>query len=360
MGLRTPLYDMHLALGAKIIDFNGWDMPLHYGSQVEEHHHVRKECGMFDISHMSIFDIQGAQAQAFLQHVLCNDVALLDSVGSAQHSLLLNEQGGVIDDVMVFRTDTGYRLVGNAVTRQRVQAWLNEHAEAFSCVVSWRNDLCLFSIQGPLTRERLSGILSSSRSQLVKTLEHHFAAADGDWFISCTGYTGEVGIEIMLPASQAVDFMNELVGAGIAPIGIGARDTLRLEAGFNLYTFDTSEQISPLAANMQHIVSWQPESRNFIGRQALQAQQDNGVAEKLVGLVLEERGVLRAGQPVRIDNNINGVITSGSFSPTLGKAIALARVPIDTGDRAEVEIRHKWFPVRVVKPRFVRHGKILI
>jgi aminomethyltransferase len=360
MGLRTPLYDMHLALGAKIVDFNGWDMPLHYGSQVEEHHHVRKECGMFDISHMSIFDIQGSQAQEFLQYGLCNDVALLDSLGSAQHSLLLNEQGGVIDDLMVFRTDTGYRLVGNAVTRQRVQAWLDEHAVPFACTVNWRNDLCLLSIQGPLTRERLSSILSSSRSQLVQTLEHHFAAADGDWFISCTGYTGEDGIEIMLPATQAIDFMNELVGAGIAPIGIGARDTLRLEAGFNLYGFDSNEQVSPLAANMQHVVCWQPESRNFIGRQALQAQQDSGVAEKLVGLVLEERGVLRAGQPVCIDSHINGVITSGSFSPTLGKAIALARVPMDTGDRAEVEIRHKWFPVRVVKPRFVRHGKILI
>jgi aminomethyltransferase len=360
MGLRTPLYDMHLALGAKIIDFNGWDMPLHYGSQVDEHHHVRKECGMFDISHMSIFDIQGTQAQAFLQHVLCNDVALLETIGSAQHSLLLNEQGGVIDDLMVFRTDSGYRLVGNAVTHQRVQSWLNEHAEPFACTVSWRNDLCLFSIQGPFTRERLSGILSSSRSQLVQTLEHHFAAADGDWFISCTGYTGEIGIEIMLPSTQAVDFMNELVGAGIAPIGIGARDTLRLEAGFNLYGFDSNEQISPLTANMQHVVCWQPESRNFIGRQALQTQQDKGVAEKLVGLVLEERGVLRAGQPVRIDNQISGVITSGSFSPSLGKAIALARVPIDTGDRAEVEIRHKWFPVRVVKPRFVRYGKILV
>ncbi len=360
MGLRTPLYDMHLALGAKIIDFNGWDMPLHYGSQVDEHHHVRKECGMFDISHMSIFDIQGTQAQAFLQHVLCNDVALLETIGSAQHSLLLNEQGGVIDDLMVFRTDSGYRLVGNAVTHQRVQSWLNEHAEPFACTVSWRNDLCLFSIQGPFTRERLSGILSSSRSQLVQTLEHHFAAADGDWFISCTGYTGEIGIEIMLPSTQAVDFMNELVGAGIAPIGIGARDTLRLEAGFNLYGFDSNEQISPLTTNMQHVVCWQPESRNFIGRQALQTQQDKGVAEKLVGLVLEERGVLRAGQPVRIDNQISGVITSGSFSPSLGKAIALARVPIDTGDRAEVEIRHKWFPVRVVKPRFVRYGKILV
>lgn len=360
MGLRTPLYDMHLALGAKMVDFNGWDMPLHYGSQVEEHHHVRNECGVFDISHMSIFDIQGDQAQAFLQHLLSNDVALLSTIGRAQHSLLLNEQGGVIDDALVFRTDTGYRLVSNAITRERVQNWLEQHTQTFACTVIWRNDLCLFSIQGPLARERLASILSSTRANLIQKLQHHEAAVDGDWLISCTGYTGEDGIEIMLPAQQAIDFINELVGAGIAPIGIGARDTLRLEAGFNLYGLDVDEQVSPLTANMDELICWQPESRDFIGRNALQAQLDNGICEKLVGLVLEERGVLRAGQPVRINNQISGVITSGSFSPTLGKAIALARVPMQTGDRGEVEIRRKWFPVRIVKPRFVRAGKILI
>ncbi|HKM25901.1 MAG TPA: glycine cleavage system aminomethyltransferase GcvT [Thiopseudomonas sp.] len=360
MGLRTPLYDMHLALGAKMVDFNGWDMPLHYGSQVEEHHHVRKECGVFDISHMSIFDIQGAHAKEFLQLVLSNDVALLDAVGHAQHSLLLNEQGGIIDDVMVFRTETGYRIVSNAVTRERVQGWLEQHAPAFDCVITWRHDLCLFSIQGPLARERLASIVSSSRAKLIEQLQHHEAAVDRDWLISCSGYTGEDGIEIILPASQAIDFLNELVGAGISPIGIGARDTLRLEAGFNLYGLDTNEAVSPLAANMEGLICWQPETRNFIGRAAVQAQYTQGVTEKLVGLVLEERGVLRAGQPVRIDNQTNGVITSGSFSPTLGKAIALARVPMNTADRAEVEIRRKWFPVRVVKPRFVSRGKILI
>ncbi|NLJ12773.1 MAG: glycine cleavage system aminomethyltransferase GcvT [Gammaproteobacteria bacterium] len=360
MGLRTPLYDMHLALGAKMVDFNGWDMPLHYGSQVEEHHHVRKECGVFDISHMSIFDLQGAQAQALLQHLLSNNVALLTSAGSAQHSLLLNEQGGVIDDVMVFRTAEGYRLVSNAVTRARVQAWLQQHAADFACTVHWRNDLCLFSIQGPLARERLAPILNSTRAALMQSLQHHQAAQEGDWFISCTGYTGEDGIEIMLPATQATDFINELVGAGITPIGIGARDTLRLEAGFNLYGFDTNEQVSPLTVNMEHLICWEPQTRDFIGRQALQAQLDQGVTEKLVGLVLEERGVLRAGQPVRVNNEISGVITSGSFSPTLGKAIALARVPVTTADRGEVEIRRKWFPVRVVNPRFVRSGKILV
>ncbi len=360
MGLRTPLYDMHLALGAKMVDFNGWDMPLHYGSQVDEHHHVRNECGVFDISHMSIFDIHGAQAQAFLQLLLSNDVALLTTVGDAQHSLLLNEQGGIIDDLMVSRTETGYRLVSNAVTRSRVQTWFEQHAATFACSVQWRNDLCLFSIQGPLARERLSSILSASRVTLIQNLQHHQTAQDGDWFISCTGYTGEDGLEIMLPATQAVDFINELVGAGIAPIGIGARDTLRLEAGFNLYGYDTNEHVSPLTANMDHLICWQPESRDFIGRQALQAQLERGITEKLVGLVLEERGVLRAGQPVRINSQISGMITSGSFSPTLGKAIALARVPVDTGERGEVEIRHKWFPVRVVKPRFVRNGKVLI
>lgn len=360
MGLRTPLYDMHLALGAKMVDFNGWEMPLHYGSQVEEHHQVRKECGVFDISHMSIFDIQGDQSQAFLHHLLSTDIALLDAAGQVQHSMLLNERGGIIDDVMVFRMDSGYRMVSNAVTRQRIQDWLEQHAVSYACTVQWRNDLCLFSIQGPQTRERLPAILNSSRAALVKNLTQHSAAIDGDWLISCSGFTGEDGIEFMLPCTQAIDFMNELVGAGISPIGIGARDTLRLEAGFNLYGFDMSEEVSPLVANLQHLIHWQPESRDFIGRHALQAQLDKGITEKLVGLVLEERGVLRAKQPVRINQQTSGVITSGSFSPTLGKAIALARVPMETAERGEVEIRRKWFPVRVVKPRFVRHGKILI
>jgi aminomethyltransferase len=203
-------------------------------------------------------------------------------------------------------------------------------------------------------------LVSPSRASLIQSLKPFEGQPDGDWFIARTGYTGEDGLEIMLPASEVVAFLNELVGAGISPIGLGARDTLRLEAGMNLYGQDMDESVTPLASNMAWTIAWEPGSRGFVGRAALQKQKAEGVASKLVGLVLEERGVLRAHQVVRVEGIGEGEITSGSFSPTLGKSIALARVPSATGERAEVEIRGKWFPVRVVKPSFVRNGKALI
>lgn len=360
MGLRTPMYDMHLALGAKMINFSGWEMPLHYGSQVEEHLHVRSECGVFDASHMCITDISGPDAEAFLRRVLSNDVARLRSLGAGHYSAVLNEQGGVIDDLIAFRTAEGYRLITNAITRQSLQSWLQQQASAFEVEIQLREDLAHFAIQGPSSIERLSTLFNSTRAGIIQQLAPYHCQADGQWFLSRTGYTGEEGIEVMLPATQALDFFNELIGAGITPIGLGARDTLRLEAGFTLMGHDMDAEHTPYTANMHHVVALEPHERDFIGRTALEQQLADGVKEKLVGLVLEERGVLRAGQPVRIEGMSAGTITSGSFSPTLGKAIALARVPANTAERGEVEIRHKWFPVRIVQPRFVRRGKVLI
>lgn len=360
MGLHTPMYDMHLALGAKMIDFHGWEMPLHYGSQVEEHHQVRNDCGVFDASHMSTTDITGPDAEQLLLRVLSNNVGLLQQTGAGHYSAILNEQGGVIDDLIVFRMDNGFRLINNAFTRETVQPWLQQHAAGMDLSITPRNDLAHFAIQGPNTIERLGSVLNSSRVQIIGNLQPYHGHCDGDWFLSRTGYTGEDGIEILLPASQSVDFFNELIGAGITPIGLGARDTLRLEAGFTLYGNDMDEHISPYSANMHHVVAMEPAERDFIGRKVLEQQLADGIGEKLVGLVLEERGVLRHGQPVRIEDVGEGTITSGSFSPTLSKAIALARVPVNTAERGEVEIRGRWFPVRIVRPRFVRHGKILI
>lgn len=360
MGLHTPMYDMHLALGAKMIDFHGWEMPLHYGSQVEEHHQVRNDCGVFDASHMSTTDISGADAEALLLRVLSNNVGLLQETGAGHYSAMLNEQGGVIDDLIVFRMPDGFRLINNAFTRDAVQGWLARHAQGLSVSIQQRNDLAHFAIQGPNTIERLGAVLNSTRVQIIGSLAPYHGQCDGDWFFSRTGYTGEEGIEILLPITRAVDFFNELIGSGITPIGLGARDTLRLEAGFTLLGNDMDEQHSPYAANIHHVVAMEPAERDFIGRQALEQQLADGVSEKLVGLVLEERGVLRHGQPVRIDGVGEGTITSGSFSPTLGKAIALARVPVNTAERGEVEIRGRWFPVRIVRPRFVRNGTILI
>lgn len=359
MGLQTPLYDMHLAMGAKMFNFGGWDMPLHYGSQVEEHNQVRSECGIFDVSHMTITDISGAQAVEFLRHVLSNDVERLKP-GKGHYTAMLNDNGGVIDDLIAFRTESGFRLINNAITRERIQQWLTLHAASYQVQVEQRSDLAHFSIQGPATMERLSGIFNNSKMQLINQLAPYHCQQDGNWFISRTGYSGEEGIEIILPVSESIGLFNDLIANGITPIGLGARDTLRLEAGFTLLGNDMNEQVSPFSANMHHVVALDPAERQFIGRKALEQQLADGIEQKLVGLVLEERGVLRSGQPVRISGGADGVITSGSFSPTIGKAIALARVPVSTADRGEVEIRGKWYPVRVVRPCFVRHGKILI
>ncbi len=360
MGQRTPLYDLHLALGAKMVDFGGWDMPLHYGSQVEEHHEVRRDCGVFDVSHMTVIDVTGAQAKAWLQHLLANDVERLHRPGRALYSTMLNERGGIVDDMIVYRLDDAYRLVFNASTRDQDLAWMNAQLGAYDVQLHERAELAMLAIQGPQARHKIAELVTQSRATLIQQLKPFEGAIDGDWFIARTGYTGEDGLEICLPANQAPGFFNDLVGAGISPIGLGARDTLRVEAGMNLYGQDIHQEVSPLASNMAWSIAWEPASRQFIGRAALEAEKAAGVAHKLVGLVLEERGVLRAHQVVRIADVGEGEITSGSFSPTLSKSIALARVPMATGDRAEVEIRGKWYPVRVVKPTFVRHGKTLI
>ncbi|WP_137807439.1 glycine cleavage system aminomethyltransferase GcvT [Pseudomonas sp. G(2018)] len=360
MGQRTPLYDLHLALGAKMVDFGGWDMPLHYGSQVEEHHEVRRDCGVFDVSHMTVIDVDGPQAKAWLQHLLANDVERLHRSGRALYSTMLNERGGIVDDMIVYRLDDGYRLVVNASTRDQDMAWMQAHLDGFDVQLSERSELAMLAIQGPHARQKVAELVTQSRGNLIQLLKPFEGQPDGDWFIARTGYTGEDGLEIILPADQAPGFFNDLVGAGISPIGLGARDTLRVEAGMNLYGRDIHQDVSPLASNMAWSIAWEPAARQFIGRTALEAERSAGVQHKLVGLVLEERGVLRAHQVVRIADVGEGEITSGSFSPTLSKSIALARVPMATADRAEVEIRGKWYPVRVVKPTFVRHGKTLI
>lgn len=309
---------------------------------------------------MTVIDVDGPQAKAWLQHLLANDVERLQSPGRALYSAMLNEHGGIVDDMIVYRTDAGYRLVVNAATRDQDMAWMHAQLGDFQVQLHERSELAMLAIQGPHARHKIAELVTQSRGTLIQQLKPFEGQADGDWFIARTGYTGEDGLEIVLPADQAPAFFNDLVGAGISPIGLGARDTLRLEAGMNLYGQDIHQEVSPLVANMAWSIAWEPASRKFIGRTALEAERAGGVKHKLVGLVLEERGVLRAHQVVRIADVGEGEITSGSFSPTLSKSIALARVPMATADRAEVEIRGKWYPVRVVKPTFVRHGKTLI
>ncbi|BDX17655.1 aminomethyltransferase [Halopseudomonas aestusnigri] len=360
MALRTPLYDQHLAAGAKMVDFGGWEMPINYGSQLEEHHQVRRAVGMFDVSHMTVVDVAGSEAQAYLQYLLANDVARLKTPGKALYSGMLNEAGGVIDDLIVYLASDGYRVVVNAATREKDLAWMNTQAESFAVKLTERADLAMIAVQGPQALELVKSVVNDDRAALISDLKPFQGLASGDWFIGRTGYTGEDGLEIMLPAEQSAEFWQTLLAAGCKPCGLGARDTLRLEAGMNLYGSDMDESISPLAANMAWTIAWEPAERDFIGRQALEAQKAAGDQPKLVGLVLEERAVLRGHQKVIVDGVGEGEITSGTFSPTLGYSIALARVPRATGSSAKVEIRGKLLKVRVVKPCFVRNGQSVI
>ena len=362
MGNRTPLYDAHVAMGGKMVDFGGWDMPLHYGSQLEEHNKVRTAAGMFDVSHMTVVDIGGDGARDYLRYLLANDVAKLDGKpGKALYTGMLNENGGVIDDLIVYLRDPGYRVVVNCATREKDLAWMNQQAEAFDVTINERPQLAMVAIQGPEALDKAKQVLGIEWTAAIDALKPFQSVARGEWFVARTGYTGEDGLEIILPAEDADGFWRALADAGVAPCGLGARDTLRLEAGMNLYGHEMDDETSPLAANMGWTIAWEPEDRDFIGRAPLEAEKSAGKKQKLVGLVLEERGVLRADQSVVVDGSDDrGIITSGTFSPTLGYSIALARVPVAVGDTAQVEIRKKLVPVKVVKPSFVRNGKSVI
>lgn len=361
MGNKTALFSTHQSMGGKIVDFGGWDMPLHYGSQIEEHHKVRQHAGMFDVSHMTVIDVTGPDAKPYLQYLLANDVAKLDSlIGKALYSGMLNHEGGVIDDLIVYNMDGWYRLVVNCSTREKDLDWMTNVAGDFKVKLTERIDLAMIAVQGPQAIAITKSLIPEA-APLISTLKIFQGLPFGDWFYGRTGYTGEDGLEIMLPNDAAPDFWTKLADAGVAPCGLGARDTLRLEAGMNLYGHEMDESTSPLVANMAWTIAWQPPTRQFIGRKALESSRDFGVQQKLVGLVLKERGVLRAEQFVSApDSEQKGVITSGTFSPSLGYSIALARVPISFGNQCQVDMRGKQMTVDVVHPSFVRHGKPLI
>ncbi|RLV58862.1 glycine cleavage system aminomethyltransferase GcvT [Parashewanella curva] len=361
MANKTVLFDKHLESNAKMVDFFGWEMPINYGSQIEEHHAVRQDAGMFDVSHMTVVDITGEQAKPFLRTLLANDVEKLTVAGKALYGGMLNHEGGLIDDLITyFLTETHYRLVVNSATREKDLAWINTQAEAFDVSIAERPELAVIAVQGPKAKAKAATVFSAEQQQAVEGMKPFFSVQSGSLFIATTGYTGESGYEIILPQEDAAELWQALLNAGVRPCGLGARDTLRLEAGMNLYGQDMDETVNPLAANMGWTIAWEPEDRNFIGREALLALKAAGT-EKMVGLVMEAKGVLRHGMNIFfIDadgNEQQGVITSGTFSPTLGHSIAMARVPKGISDTAEVEMRKKRVPVKVVKPCFVRNGK---
>jgi len=359
MGQQTELFAQHQAMGGKIVDFGGWDMPVNYGSQIEEHKHVRSDVGMFDVSHMTIVDIKGADAKAYLQRLLANDVARIENIkGKALYSGMLNEAGGVIDDLIVYNMDGWFRTVVNCGTRAKDLAWMEKQASHFDVTITEQPELAIIAVQGPNAIAKASATMNADQAAAAAELSVFQGAEVADWFIARTGYTGEDGLEVMLPNAEVEAFWLALNAQGIAPCGLAARDTLRLEAGMNLYGNDMDDSVSPLAANMGWTIAWQPSERDFIGRAALEAQKAAGDQHKLVGLVMEAKGVLRGHQKVIVSGTEEtGEITSGTFSPTLGYSIALARVPSTIGDTALVEMRNKQVEVKVVKPSFVRHGQ---
>ena len=364
MGQQTPLYPLHVREGARLVDFAGWDMPVNYGSQIEEHNAVRTDAGMFDVSHMTAVDMRGTRVRDFLRYLLANDVAKLTTPGKAMYSCMLNLHGGVIDDLITYgMTDDWFRTVVNAGTTDKDVAWMREHAGRFGVEITPHRELCIIAVQGPHAREKAAGLLIDGHARNKVLALKPFEAVDlGFAFVGRTGYTGEDGFEVILDAKSAQDLWQQLLGEGVRPCGLGARDTLRLEAGMCLYGQDMNDGTTPLESGLGWTVAWEPADRDFIGREALERARQHG-SRKLVGLLLEGQGVLRAHQVVRCaggEGQKEGEITSGTFSPTLKRSIALARVPKDCGDSADVNIRDKWVSARVVKYPFVRNGQVLV
>jgi aminomethyltransferase len=362
---KTALNTLHRAASARMVDFGGWDMPVNYGSQIEEHHAIRRDAGMFDVSHMVVLDMEGDGVRAFLRYALANDVEKLQTPGRALYSCLLRNDGFVLDDLIVyFIHESFFRMVVNAGTADKDAAWFESlRAECAPAVtIRRRSDLGILAVQGPNARERVWQVLPEAKPATAELKPFSAATAsctNGAFFVARTGYTGEDGFEIIAPHDALVTLWQQLSAAGVRPCGLGARDTLRLEAGMNLYGQDMDESVSPLESGLAWTVDFKEASRDFVGKTALLA---NPPMRRLVGLLLlESGGVLRAHQTVSTDHG-DGEITSGTFSPTLGRAIALARVPntVQDGDTVSVAVRDKRLKARVVKPPFVKQGNVLI
>jgi aminomethyltransferase len=355
--LNTPFSMLHVAAGAKMTPFSGYNMPLHYGSQIAEHEAVRQDAGVFDVSHMMITDVSGPDAKVFFQKLLANDVAKLEKVGfgKALYSPMLNESAGVVDDVIVYWMPFGYRIVSNAGTRAKVQAWFAKVALQFQVNLKERTDFAMLAIQGPQAISKVCMMRPQWQDRILALKLFQGVECDG-FFVARTGYTGEEGLEVMIPVSEVNAFWQDLLKVGAIPCGLAARDTLRLEAGMNLYGQDMDENVHPLEAGLAWCIDLKDNQRNFIGRSGVEAKM-NTPYPKQVGLLLLGKGVLRGHQVFRNHLGEMGELTSGTFSPTLKQSIAMARVPAHTGETGQVEIRGEWQEVRVLPLPFVRNGQ---
>lgn len=354
---RTPLYEAHVTAGARLVDFGGWEMPLHYGSQIEEHHAVRQNVGMFDVSHMRSVDIAGPQSREFLRYLLANDVNKLKQPGRALYSCMLNPQGGIIDDLIAYYfADDQWRLVVNAACAEGDIAWMKRVADAkpLNVQITPRGDLAMLAIQGPQAMN-VFGKVRPAWAAGIAELKPFTTVVFDDVVVARTGYTGEDGVEVMLPASLVTGLWNELLAAGVKPCGLGARDTLRLEAGMNLYGQDMDALTTPAQSGLAWTVALDDQGRDFVGRAAI---TQFPAAAQVLGLKLQEKGVMRAHMTVQTSVGL-GEITSGTMSPTLGVSVAMARLPMGVaiGDDVHVLIRGKSVPAKVCQLPFVRHGK---
>ncbi len=356
---QTPLYSEHVKLGAKMVEFHGWQMPLHYGSQIKEHEAVRRDVGMFDVSHMTVVDILGTGGRQFLLNLLANNIDVLKP-GKAFYSCMLNQHGGVIDDLIVYcRAMDNYRLILNAATREIDLAWLQEKAQGYSVGMQERSELGMIAVQGPKAIEKLMDCLAPHQVDAVSTLQDFEFVDVEDCLFARTGYTGELGFEVIMPHSKLTGLWQELTENGVTPCGLGSRDSLRIEAGMMLYGQDMDTTKTPFEVGLSWTVKLEPLERDFVGRGALSTQKDRGISHKMVGVILNERGMLRHGQKVT-DGEHEGVITSATFSPVLNKSIGFAYVAKNFGSKASVDIRGRALDVTVTKPRFVHRGKILV
>ena len=355
---QTVLHSEHLKLDAKMVDFGGWHMPINYGSQLDEHHQVRRDAGMFDVSHMTVVDLHGGGVRSFVKYLLSNNIDKLTAAGKALYTCMLNKEGGIIDDLIIYyMSHDSFRMVVNAAMREQDLAWIRQQAAGHDVDIKERDDLAMIAVQGPNARVKAHTALGAKATAKCKGLKPFSALNHKGIFIARTGYTGEDGYEIMVPNAEAPALWQALLDNGVKACGLGARDTLRLEAGMNLYGSDMDEGVTPLASGLAWVVAFEPAERDFIGRRALETQRAQADHDLLVGLVLEGRGVLRNHQKIFANGKCVGKITSGSFSPTLGHSIALARVGRNIKDHCEVDMRGKLVTVRIVKPPFVRHGK---
>ncbi len=361
MERKTPLYDAHVAAGGRMTPFAGWTMPLSYGSELAEHRAVREDTGIFDVSHMGVVDFEGARTRDFLQRLYANDIGQA-APGAAQYGVMLNPEGGIKDDLITYCLGPErYRTVVNAGTRASDIAWMREQAGEFGVTVKERGDLAMIAVQGPRARERAAALLPEALKGGALELKPFTACERGDWLVARTGYTGEDGWEIMLPNDRAPALWQRLVEAGATPCGLAARDSLRLEAGLNLYGNDMDETTTPWESNLGWTVALDPAGREFIGREAIEQAREAPDGKRLVGLVLKDRGVIRHGQTVKTAAGA-GVVTSGGFGPSIERSIALARVPAGAAGDAEAQvlIRNRELAAAIVKPPFVRRGKIRV